>query len=82
MDVFHKLSYNVFICVPVFFISGTLDETKEWLQDDAGFPNDKYSYFIRGGSYNNTTNAGSLNFNGTRGHAGKTVSFRPVLVEQ
>ena len=54
-----------------------------WYSDYAGFPNSSDSWFLRGGRYNNGTNAGVFNFhNGYGGGDGGDGSARAVLTAE
>ena len=54
-------------------------ETKGWNSDYARFVYSNLPWFVRGGSYNYTSNAGVFNFLNTDGGAYYTNSFRVVL---
>ena len=46
----------------------------------SNFPYSTNQFFIRGGNYNNTSNAGLFYFNNNNGNANSNNGFRPVLV--
>ena len=45
----------------------------------SNFPNSNNPFFIRGGNYNNGSNAGLFNFNNNNGNAWDNNSFRVVV---
>lgn len=45
----------------------------------SNFPNSNNPFFIRGGNYSNTTNAGVFYFNNSNGTANTNNSFRVVV---
>ena len=51
-----------------------------WYGDYSYFPDTSFPFFIRGGYYNNGTNAGVFYFNYNSGGSNSNNSFRPVLV--
>ena len=51
-----------------------------WYADYSIFPNASYPFFMRGGGYYNTTDAGVFYFVTTSGNSYSSHSFRPVLV--
>ena len=55
-------------------------ETKEWNGDYANFVNSLSPFLGRGGSYNNTFDAGAFNFGDAYGSGGSSTSFRVCLV--
>ena len=59
--------------------SHALSETAGWYGDSKNMVVSSYSWFYRGGSYNNTTSAGVFNFDGTTGATRNHISFRVVL---
>ena len=54
-------------------------DTGNWYSDRANFPNSSYSWFERGGSYDNSTSAGAFHFNISNGSAYSYYSFRVSL---
>ena len=57
-------------------------ETIGWYSDYAYFPNSSYPWFIRGGSYNDETNAGVFYFKRDYGSSDGGLSARAVLSAQ
>ena len=51
-----------------------------WYGDDSYFPGSSNPFFLRGGYYNDGTNAGVFCFNNDNGNGDGSFSFRPVLV--
>ena len=51
-----------------------------WYGDYSNFPDTSNPFFVRGGAYNNGTNAGVFYFNVSNGNSDSISSFRPVLV--
>ena len=49
------------------------------VSDNANFVNSNNPFFIRGGNYNNGTNAGVFNFNNNNGNSNSNNSFRMCL---
>ncbi|MGE5455684.1 MAG: competence type IV pilus major pilin ComGC [Ignavibacteriales bacterium] len=58
-----------------------LSETSGWYGDSNGFINYLNPWFLRGGSYNNTTGAGIFNFDCSDGREDSEYSFRLVQVK-
>ena len=54
-------------------------ETEGWHGVDAYFVNSSYPFFIRGGSYDNGTDAGVFYFSRNNGSSGSNSSFRMCL---
>ena len=57
-------------------------ETKGWYEDYAIFASSEFPWFIRGGYYSDSTNAGVFYFSRSSGYAHVYHSFRPVLVQK
>ena len=60
--------------------NGTPNWNTSWYSDYSSFPYSTNPFFIRGGNYNNTSNAGLFYFNNNNGNANSNNGFRPVLV--
>ena len=60
--------------------NGTPNWNTSWYSDYSNFPYSTNPFFIRGGYYNYTSNAGLFCFNSHDGYANSNNGFRPVLV--
>ncbi|MEI3390627.1 MAG: hypothetical protein V8R30_03165 [Clostridia bacterium] len=54
--------------------------SSSWYGDCSNFPYTSFPFFIRGGFYDNGTDAGVFSFDGNDGYSHSNDSFRPVLV--
>ena len=54
--------------------------SSSWYGDYSIFPYTSIPFFLRGGNYNDGTNAGVFYFNNNNGNSNGSISFRPVLV--
>ena len=63
----------------VWETSSSYSGSGSWYSDYSNFPNSSNPFFIRGGNYNNTSNAGVFNFNNNNGNNNSNNSFRVVL---
>jgi len=61
------------------YLGDALGETAGWYSDYTNFVTSTSPWFDRGGSYNDSTNAGAFFFNSNNGGAYGNVSFRPLL---
>ena len=59
--------------------SGDSDR-QSWFDDYSNFPCSSLPFFVRGGTYNNTSLAGLFSFSNNGGDSNSFISFRPVLV--
>jgi len=57
-----------------------LSETSGWYSDLESFVNSSNPWFLRGGGFNSTSNAGVFSFNSSTGNGNSNRSFRVVLV--
>ena len=57
-------------------------DTGNWYSDYANFPSSSYSWFLRGGSYDDGTDAGAFYFSNINGNAFNFLSFRVSLGAQ
>ena len=64
----------------VYETSSNINGSYSWYGDHSNFPYSNNPFFIRGGNYNNTTNAGLFYFNNNNGNSNSNNGFRPVLV--
>ena len=60
--------------------NGYSNSSDSWYADRSDIPNTSNPFFIRGGNFSDTTNAGVFYFNCDYGSWNSVVSFRPVLV--
>ncbi len=64
----------------VYETSSTSNENNSWYGDTSHCPYPDNPFFIRGGNYGDSTNAGIFSFNVHTGETRNNISFRPVLI--
>ena len=63
----------------VYETSSTGDGTDSWYSDCSYFPDTDYPFFIRGGNYNDKSDAGVFYFNNDNGNDNNDIGFRVVV---
>ncbi|MDD4187463.1 MAG: hypothetical protein PHX04_01645 [Bacilli bacterium] len=63
----------------IYETSSTGDNSTSWYGDYSSMPRTSNPWFLRGGNWDNGTNAGLFSFSNTDGLAGVYYTFRPVV---
>ena len=79
IDVYDSYSSSKFGDA-VFETSSSSSSSTSWFSDFSYFVNASYPVFLRGGYYNNGSNAGLFSFNYNNGSSNSINGFRPVCV--
>ena len=82
VDLPGRKYYNLYTTENSSNIGDALYETNRWNDDRADFVHSNYPFFLRGGSYVYTSNAGVFNFGVSNGYSSSGLGFRVCLAIQ